>query len=201
MKIPFFDNRESLRALGFDRFEMVEVADNLIRVQEGIWVDSDLVEWMPAFYLRNFQQRIAALYAGVRRRRNRRLLVARKGLRRAIYNIGQVEDFLTRYGFETVYLEGMSMRDQILLFQSAEFIVSPHGAGLASLLFCEPGTKVIELSPPSEVRPFFWLISEKLELVHGMQFCATVAEGEFESSIVVDVNKLHALLRMVDAHF
>ena len=30
-----FDNRESLRALGFDRFEMVEVADNLIRVQEG----------------------------------------------------------------------------------------------------------------------------------------------------------------------
>ena len=65
----------------------------------------------------------------------------------------------------------MSVVDQILLFQSAEFIISPHGAGLSNLLFCEPGTKVIELTPSVEVRPFFWMISDKLDLVHGMLFC------------------------------
>jgi capsular polysaccharide biosynthesis protein len=127
--------------------------------------------------------------------------VARKGTTRKIHNQEQVEIFLSRYGFETVYLEGMSTRDQILLFQSAEFIIGAHGAGLSNLLFCEAGTKVIELSPASEMRPFFWMISDKLDLVYGLQFCPTVAERDFQSSIIVDVHKLESLLRMVDAHW
>jgi len=195
------DHRESVRSLGFGGDHVVEIAENLIGVREAIWVDSDLVQHVPAACLKDFQQRIAALYADVRSLRNRRLLVARKGPTRKIQNIEQVEDYLSRYGFETVYLEGMSTRDQILLFQSAEFIVAPHGAGLANLLFCEPGTKVIELTPAAEIRPFFWMISEKLGLVHGLQFCPTVADRDFQSSLVVDVNKLQALVRMVDAHF
>jgi glycosyltransferase involved in cell wall biosynthesis len=195
------NHRETLRAVGLDRYDIVEVEANLIKVQEAIWVDSDLVESMPALYLKDFQQRISALYAGLRGPRNRRLLIARKGPIRSIRNIDQVQAFLsTRYDFETIYLEGMSMVDQILLFQSAEFIISPHGAGLANLLFCEPGTKVIELMPSIEMRPFFWLISEKLDLVHGMQFCATVPDQNFRGVITVDICKLQALLRMVDAH-
>jgi len=194
-------HRESLQSLGFGGCKTTEVAENLIRVKEAIWVDSDLVQYIPAVYLKDFQQRIAAMYAPLRTPRNRRLLVARKGPTRKIHNLAQVEVFLSRYGFETVYLEGMSTRDQILLFQSAEFIIGPHGAGLSNLLFCEAGTKVIELSPESDIRPFFWMISDKLDLVYGLQFCPTVAEREFQSSIIVDVHKLEALMRMVDAHW
>jgi hypothetical protein len=51
------------------------------------------------------------------------------------------------------------------------------------------------------MRPFFWLISEKLDLVHGMQFCATVDGQGFQGSIVVDLGKLQALIHMVEAHF
>ncbi|MGA2117475.1 MAG: glycosyltransferase 61 family protein [Bryobacteraceae bacterium] len=196
-----FDHRETLRAVGLGGYEVVEIAADLIKVREAIWVDSDLVQNMPAPCLKDFQQRIAALYAGLHTPRNRRLLVARKGPTRKIYNLEQVQAFLSRYDFETVYLEGMSMRAQILLFQSAEFVISPHGAGLANLLFCEPGTKVIELMPSVEVRPFFWLISEKLGLVHGVQFCASVGDQGFQGSITVDIDKLQALLLMVDAHF
>jgi glycosyltransferase involved in cell wall biosynthesis len=194
------DHRETLRAVGFGERDVVEVAANLIKVREAIWVDSDLVQSMPAPYLKDFQQRIAARYAGLRGPRNRRLVVARKGPTRTIHNLEQVQSLLSKYDFETVYLEGMSMADQILLFQSAEFIIGPHGAGLANLLFCEPGTKVIEFMPFVEMRPFFWLISEKLDLVHGMQFCATVAGQGFQAAITVDIDKLQALIRMVDAH-
>ncbi len=190
------DHRETLRAVGLDKYEIIEVAENLIRVQEAIWVDNDIIETMPAPYLKDFQQRISALYAGLRRPRNRRLLVARRGPARAIHNIEQVQTFLSRYDFETVYLEGTSMVDQILLFQSAEFIITPHGAGMANLLFCEPGTKVIEFMPAVELRPFFWMMSEKLDLVHGMQFCDSVGEQNFQAAISVDIGKLQALLRM-----
>jgi glycosyltransferase involved in cell wall biosynthesis len=195
-----FDHRGTLPAAGFSGHEVVEVGANLIRVREAIWVEHDLVEHMPAPYLKDFQKRVAALYAGLRSPRNRRLLVARNGSTRKIQNIEQLQAFLSRYGFETVYLEGMSVVDQILLFQSAEFVISPHGAGLANLLFCEPGTKVIELMPRVEVRPFFWMISDKLDLVHGMLFCSPVGGNTFRAAIQVDIDKLDALIRMVNAH-
>jgi hypothetical protein len=195
-----FDHRETLRATGLDERDIVDVAADLIRVEEAIWVGSDLVETMPAPYLQDFQQRIAARHAHLCSPRNRRLLVARKGPTRTIANLEQVEVLLSRYGFETVYLEGRSMLNQILLFQSAEFVISPHGAGLANLIFCEPGTKVIELSPSCEFRPFFWLIAEKVGLVHGLQFCATTAGEGFQGAISVDVAKLQTLVRMLDAH-
>jgi glycosyltransferase involved in cell wall biosynthesis len=195
-----FDHRDTLRAVGLGGYDVVEVAANLIRVQEAFWVEDDLIQTMPSPYLKDFRQRVAALHSGLRKPRKRRLLVARKGPTRTIHNIEQVQDFLSTYDFETVYLEGMSMVDQILLFQGAQFIISPHGAGLANLLFCEAGTKVIELAPAAEMRPFFWMISEKLDLVHGMQFCAPVAGQEFQAAIIVDISKLEALIRMVDAH-
>jgi len=196
-----FDHRESLRAVGLDGYNIVETTANLIKVSEAIWVDSDLVQSMPAPCLKDFQQRVAARYAGSSGPRKRRLLVARKGPTRKIHNIEQVQAFLSKCGFETIYLEGMTIVDQILLFQSAEFVIGPHGAGLANLLFCKPGTKVIEFTPSVEMRPFFWRISEKLDLVYGVQFCAA-AEGQgFQAAVTVDVGKLQALYRMVDAHY
>jgi len=195
-----FDHRESLRAVGLDGYHIVEAAANLIKVREAIWVDSDLVQSMPAPYLKDFQQRVAARYSGSGGPKNKRLLVARKGPTRMIHNIEEVQAFLSKHDFETIYLEGMTIEDQILLFQNAEFVIGPHGAGLSNLLFCKPGTKVIEFMPSVEIRPFFWLISEKLDLVHGVQFCSATKGQGFQAAVTVDVSKFQALYRMVDAH-
>jgi glycosyltransferase involved in cell wall biosynthesis/capsular polysaccharide biosynthesis protein len=195
-----FDHSASLRAVGIDQYPIEEIAADLIKVREAVWVESDVIQSMPVQCLQDFRTRVAALHARSRLRKKRRLLVARKGPTRMIDNIRQVRSLLSRRGFETVYLEGMSVVDQIVLFQNAEFIVSPHGSGLANLMFCEPGTKVIELMPAVEMRPFFWLISEKLDLVHGMLFCGSANAGTFQDSMRVDVDKLDALLRMVESH-
>lgn len=195
-----FDHRATVAATGFGEYEVLEAGENFIKVREAIWMESDHIHNIPAPYVKSFQQRVAGLYTSFRSVRKKRLLVARRGPARKIHNLEQIQALLSRYDFETVYLEGMSFRDQILLFLNAEFVISPHGAGLANLLFCEPGTKVIELMPSAELRPFFWLISEKLELVHGMQFCAPVGEGDFQAEMHVDIDKLEALVRMLDLH-
>ena len=192
------DHRGSIEAIGLGS-RVMETAASFLKVREAIWIDSDLIQTMPAPYVRDFQQRIATLYADSRPPVRRRLLVARKGPTRTIQNLSEVEAVLSKYGFETVYLEGMNVREQILLFQSAEFIAGPHGAGLSNLIFCHPGTKVIEWMPAVEMRPFFWMISEKLELIHAMQFCATVDRPDFQSAISVDTGKLRALLRALKA--
>jgi capsular polysaccharide biosynthesis protein len=191
-----FDHSESLRAVDLGGDCVVLVASDLIKVQEAIWVDHDLSQTMPAVHLKNFQRRVAGLYRDLRTLPGRRLFLAGHGPGRRIYNVQQVQNLLSRYCFETVDLEGMSVRDQILLFQSAEFIISPHDAGLANLLFCEPGTKVVELTSSGEMRPLYWLIAEKLDLVYALQFCHDVPDR----GITVDVEKLQALIGMVSAH-
>lgn len=71
---------------------------------------------------------------------SRRLAKARK-----ILNEVELEMQLMDRGFEIVFLEKLSIASQIQLFKNAKVIVSPHGAGLTNLVFCEKGTVVIEI--------------------------------------------------------
>ncbi|MBE7520875.1 MAG: DUF563 domain-containing protein [Burkholderiales bacterium] len=193
-----FDHRRALAAVGLDR-GVEEVSADLVHVREAVWVDSDLVQTMPAPYLEDFRCGVAMRHDVPGMRRDRRLFIARRGPTRTIANHAQVQETLERLGFETVYLEGMDVAEQIRLFRGAAFIVGPHGAGLANLLFCAAGTRVIEFMPSIEFRPFFWLISAKLDLVHGILFCPTSAEQGFQGALGVDVGKLQALVRRVEA--
>ena len=195
---PLVDHRESLKSLGFDQIDVIEVGEDLVNVAEVIWVECDLVEQMPAQCLQSFQRRIASKYATQVKKRSRRLLIERKGPTRMISNFEAVQALLSEEGFDTISLEGMAPSDQILLFQSAEFVVGTHGAGLANLLFCEPGTKVIEFMPSVEMRPFFWIISDSLDLRHAVQFCPMVDGDTFQATLAVDLNKLTALYKTLD---
>jgi hypothetical protein len=48
------------------------------------------------------------------------------------------------------------------------------------------------------MRPFFWLISEKLGLRHAMQFCPGVEGAGFQASIRVDMDKLRRLYELIE---
>jgi len=50
-------------------------------------------------------------------------------------------------GFHAVYLEDLSLVEQITLFTRAEAIVASTGAGLVNLIHCRPGTPVAILMP------------------------------------------------------
>jgi capsular polysaccharide biosynthesis protein len=50
-------------------------------------------------------------------------------------------------GCKVVHLETMRFAEQIELFYNAKMIISPHGGGLTNLVFCRPGTAVIEILP------------------------------------------------------
>jgi Glycosyltransferase 61 len=58
-------------------------------------------------------------------------------------------------GFERVTLSGLAPAEQIALMRDAAVVVGPHGAGLSNLVFCAPGTKVIELFPDANRQPIF----------------------------------------------
>ena len=74
-----------------------------------------------------------------------KIYVSRKNSKRALAGEDQLEDLLRSEGFFIAHLESMAWRDQISLFQGAEVVVGPHGAGLANLVFTNPKALVIEL--------------------------------------------------------
>jgi capsular polysaccharide biosynthesis protein len=106
---------------------------------------------------------------------------------------------MRHHGFSTHMLEDLSFDEQITLFSQAEFVVAPHGAGLANLLFCQPGTKVLELCPETEYRPFFAYMSSKLGLTHGIMPCPTTDQG-FNGDLQPDMEKFAGLFRMLKHH-
>lgn len=64
---------------------------------------------------------------------------------RRISNETALMKLLNAKGFVSYCLEDLSIREQATLFNNAKVIVGPHGAGWTNLIFCKPGTKIIEI--------------------------------------------------------
>ena len=78
--------------------------------------------------------------------KTRKFYIARgKSMRRRILEEGRIIDWLKTQGFEIIDCGQMSVKDQATAFAHAEVIVAPHGGALTNILFCPPGTKVVEL--------------------------------------------------------
>ena len=84
---------------------------------------------------------------------NRIYISREKAKHRRVVNENELISVLENYNFEVVHLEEMSFSEQIRLFNSAECVVSPHGAGLANTVFCKENAKVLELFSPNYVNP------------------------------------------------
>ena len=90
-----------------------------------------------------------------------RLYVPRTGVRRAV-NEPQLIQIAREFGFQIHDFERCD--DEPELFGAAEAIIGSHGAGLANLAFCKPGTRVLELVPSDHVLPYYYTVSESMRL-------------------------------------
>ena len=94
-----------------------------------------------------------------------RLYISReKAKRRRVTNEAALWTELAAHGFVKLHLEELTWARQITAFRAAKVIVAPHGAGLANLVFCQSGTKVIELFHRSYVNPCYWQLAALKEL-------------------------------------
>jgi capsular polysaccharide biosynthesis protein len=76
-------------------------------------------------------------------------------------------------GFEVVALSKLSFMDQAQLFYTSDVIVGEHGAGLANLVFCRKGTKIIEIFSVFWIAPCCYAIARSA----GLEYYSHVAEA------------------------
>ncbi|MCU0542127.1 MAG: tetratricopeptide repeat protein [Oscillatoriaceae cyanobacterium Prado104] len=111
---------------------------------------------------------------------------------RQVINEEQVIEILSGFGFVSVLLESMTFQEQIALFARAKVIVAPHGSGLTNIIFCSPGTKVIELASPNYIRHYYWAIGQQLNLEHyyitGDSFdCYPIRQLMYQNPLTEDI--------------
>jgi hypothetical protein len=187
------DHLGMLADWGFGGMPHAIVDTPVVQVEQVYWLSGSNLDMIAGPDLR--AARTQALQtvppAGPRRR-----IYVRRPAGRSVQNAAEVEGFLARAGFETVEMRGLSHTAQISLFDSADFVIGPHGAELSNLLFCRPGTRVLELSPSAQFRPFFAQISDKIGLFHAVLPCATI-DGGFDGRMVVDIDRLAVLMEQI----
>ena len=105
---------------------------------------------------------------------HRKIVVLRPGAKtRKLTNSEEL--LLALKGYEAVALEKMSIREQMKTFAEATHIVAAHGAGLINLLWCQRGTKVIEIQDPKMIhKKVYPILSYHLGLKHELYMAETV---------------------------
>jgi len=66
---------------------------------------------------------------------------------RKILNEGDLISKLRKNGFEIINPQHFDILEQMKIFSNAEVIITPHGSNMSNLIFCQKGTKIIEISP------------------------------------------------------
>ncbi len=163
--------------------------------------------WPEPWALTWLRQQFLPLAASAPVRQPERLYISRsRAHHRRLLNEAALLERLQALGFVAVELESMPLAEQIALFAQAQVIVAPHGGGLTNIIFCQPGTAVIELVAPNYIRPYYWVISHHLGLHHYYvkgepSTCPPIHQLMYPSPLLediwIDLEKITGLLQQL----
>jgi hypothetical protein len=130
---------------------------------------------------------------GPSREPRRRLCISRSdATARRVLNEDQLLRTIDDLGFERVTLAGMSIVEQIRLFQSAEMVIAPQGAGNTNLLFAPADCVVTELLTPAIYTWSFMAVASTLGQLYGF-----VGGTQVGDDLVVDVTVVRRVLEQM----
>lgn len=93
----------------------------------------------------------------------RRVYISRaRAPRRRLLNEEAIWPQLKRRGFERAEMETLSFPEQVRLMQETAVLVAPHGAGLTNMMFCPPGTHVVEIANLGFPNPNFYALASAM---------------------------------------
>ncbi|MBF0428125.1 MAG: DUF563 domain-containing protein [Magnetococcales bacterium] len=183
---------ETLHALGYPPEQIKQVSGNMMHVENMIFPSAitprnnslAVVSWLrehliPGFGLEPVDQANGLLYISRKNATSRR-----------VANEEQLTAQLEKRGFQSVFLERLSVRDQIALFRSAKIVVYPHGAGGTNIIFSQPGTVLIDLM--AEIRINSWILN--YAYLNNCRY-ATIICDLYDNDLVVNVD---ALMKIID---
>ncbi|SIR25263.1 glycosyltransferase family 61 protein [Pontibacter lucknowensis] len=118
---------------------------------------------------------------------------------RNVLNEKELLEALEAYKFKSIVSSKYSILEKIRMFSQAKVVISATGAGLISMFFCKPGTKIIEIFHEGFVIEPFYDIATKIDLDYDYIICKgdkkvhDAAEGQ-RQHLHVDTDKVVGIL-------
>ena len=194
--------RETLRLLGITGTQLVNTEDyEFVSASELVVPFHEIASrmayprWVSEFLRGTF------LHMETQKRPSdpmRRLYISRGDAQwRQVVNEPEVMKVLERLGFRSVTPGQLSFIEQVRLFRDAEVIVAPHGAALSNLVFCQPGTKVLEFQQ-LKLDSCFFRLSRRVGLDYYYLRSSTgpVNPVNNHQQITVDITELRQTLQL-----
>lgn len=138
--------RESLRHLGFKYWQILDAKRiKSLKAKKIVVIKLNETRLEPSLKLCKTIK--SAFIKQPATKPHRKIYLTRDHVKtgRKLLNEDELRHLLERHGFEIVIADNLSVASQAKLFNQSKYIVSPHGAALANIAFCEPGTKILEL--------------------------------------------------------
>ena len=145
----------------------------------------ELMNRVREFYLTRINSHTSSSYPD-------RIYVSRaRAGRRGIANETAVVETLRKARFEIVYFEEHPFEEQVRIASNARVLVSPHGAGLANLLFMSPGSSVLEIRRRNSRHFMYFNLAVSQGINYYYQNCGVCGvDHDHAADLVVDCDML-----------
>lgn len=160
MNLPF--QKQTLSMMGVDLNKVIEGDPTTYLEADEVIVPSFVARscytphWVVE-YLRKYLMPLSPTNSSQSEFSDKVFISRQKASYRRIKNENEIFAHLEPLGFKRYNLEDLSVKDQKFLFANAKIVISPHGAGLTNLIFCQPGTKVLEIFQSHEDDTYCYL--------------------------------------------
>jgi DNA-directed RNA polymerase subunit N (RpoN/RPB10) len=184
---PFVE--ETLRLLGWPQSKVAFATESTYIVRNLI------IPSYPTRHASDFewirQEIVEAVSSELESVEESNVYVSRSGaVERRVLNEEDVMDVLADYGFKRYCLENRSLSENVRLFNQADIVLGPHGAGLTDIIFAEDCI-LVELFGDKIKQPYE-LLSDTLGVEYEPMYCQ--ADG---ADIVVDTNQIEQKISQI----
>jgi hypothetical protein len=189
--------RDTLQLLGIDPSRIIAERDLHIEAARLLVPSLPGLPGNPPRWACEFLRSRFLPLAPASTRSDRRIYISREKARtRHVINERELLRALEARGFERVLLEDLPFLEQVRLLNEAAIVVSPHSTGLTNLLFCRPGTSVIEIFAPRYVTTCWYALANELDLDYGYVIGLGKRGGghRVHEDIIVDIAQVLRLL-------
>ncbi len=116
-----------------------------------------------------------------------------------IENIDKIKKLLNNNQFKTIKSEKILFENQIHVFKNASIIIGAHGASFTNIIFCKPGTKIIEIIPSDHPSKKCEAISKFLNLRYfRIKTKKNNSDINFPFKINLEIKHLKLIQKIID---
>lgn len=176
--------RELLTLIGFKRGQVIDSRTTEVSFERCVLGNTDSWFYPNVADVLALKKHIGARMP-TRTDLPRRIYVSRAG-RRRILNEEDVITLLERYGFTVVEDIPRTLSEQYAIYHNASFIIGPHGASFANVLWCQPGAHLFELFAPNYVPEYFRYLAHVVGVDYSA-YCHGPIKNNHHSNVDSDI--------------